>query len=141
MKSHWFRKVIFVFVIFTLAEFAFSQGLDKAIVFGSTYSISETGNITAGPDGSVNFFKPKLTKPTNSNFEYFGSEVKNSLGSAKYIFLINKSSMTATVYQVFFGGKTITINNGMPDDMETFSEIMQWELYSALSIYGVGSGL
>jgi hypothetical protein len=130
------REKLAAFVIVLFLVSCGSSGIDplkKAVLDGST-SIETTFNAIAGPDGSVSWYKPQGS-PDNKNFKLIGAKVDNQRGAADYVLLVDTSSMTASFQSVVFNGKTIHFNSlGIPDDMETFAEIAEWELMSSLGL-------
>ena len=129
MRNTGTRKILFGLLFAVLSAMLFCEELERAVMSGTSETIAITTNRTAGKDGSVSYFKPSLSNPKNENYEYFGVSVKNDQGSAEYILLVDKISMTATMYQVVFKGKTITfLENGLPNDNATFAELWIWEM-------------
>lgn len=127
-------------MLMSVSTALFCEGLERAILAGTTDSVTTVLNRTAGKDGSVSYFKPSLSKPRNGTYEYLGAVVKNALGSAKYIMLVDKTNLTASVYQVVYKGKTVTISSyGLPDDTDTYAEVYRWEIESSLAAYRVAA--
>ena len=91
-------------------------------------------NSTAGPNGSVSWYAPP-GQPSNANFRLLGAKVSNGSGTADYVFMVDAVSKTAANYTITFNGKTIHYDRlGLPDDMETFQEVLEWAMKEGLGL-------
>jgi hypothetical protein len=124
MRNTRTKILLMLVMLLSVSATVFCEGFERAILAGTTESIATVLNRTAGKGGSVSYFKPSLTNPKNVNYVYLGAVVKNGLGSAKYVMLVDKTNLTASVYQVIFKGKTVTISSyGLPDDTDTYCSV------------------
>jgi len=107
--------------------------LNKAILDDSL-TIEATMNAFAGLNGSVSWSNPS-GQPKNVNFKLLGAKVSNPTGAADYVFMVDTTTMTATVQTITFNGKTVHYDlYGLPDDFEVFQEIMEWALKNAMGL-------
>jgi len=106
----------------------------KKAVLADEWTVEATMNSIAGPNGSVSWYVPP-GQPGNTGFRLLGAKVSNSAGSADYVFMVDTVSKTAANHTVTFKGKTIHYDRfGLPDDMETLQEVLEWSMREALGL-------
>jgi len=130
------RKYIVIILMVFGFQVSFAQDLSslKKAVLIDEWTVEMAMNSTAGPNGYVSWYTPP-GQPLNTNFRLLGAKVSNGGGTADYVFMVDTVSKTAANYTITFNGKTIHYDRlGLPDDMETFQEVLEWAMKGALGL-------
>lgn len=129
-----FTGIVFLMVLVLSSCSAQDLSSLKKAVLADEWTVEAVMNSTAGPNGSVSWYTPP-GQPGNANFRLLGAKVSNSTGNADYVFMVDTVSKTATNHTVTFKGKTIHYDRlGLPDDTETFQEVLEWAMMGALGL-------
>lgn len=125
------KKIVLSIILVMIAFSAFSTTLyDTTIIPSLNKTIAVFANRLAGPNGSVTYFDPSIQKPTNINYEYAGVTIQNEYGVVSYIFLADKISETAKIYQIVIDNKTISFDGKTANDIDAIEKVFNWETSS-----------